>query len=92
VAKRKLNKSQRILEYLGDHPEAKSREVAAALNGSENLNVSAQYVTNVRAKQRVHSIDRSIELAHLIEAKKFVDRVGGLKAAKNLIRALAQLQ
>jgi hypothetical protein len=35
---------------------------------------------------------RRVDLHNLIEAKKFVERVGGLKAAQDAINAIAQLQ
>jgi hypothetical protein len=98
VAKRKVNKSQRILDYCAEHPDAKPKEVAATLNKSEKLNISAQYVSTIRSKHRgvvgggSMATRRRVDLHNLIEAKKFVDRVGGLKAAQDAINAIAQLQ
>ncbi len=96
VAKRKVNKSQRILDYCAENPEAKPKEVAAVLNKTEKLNISSQYVSTIKSKHRSvasgTSTSRRVDLGNLIEAKKFVERVGGLKAAQDAINAIAQLQ
>lgn len=96
MAKRKVNKSQRILEYCAEHPDAKPKEVAEVLNRTEKLKISSQYVSTIKSKHRGvvggASKSRRVELANLIEAKKFVDRVGSIKAAQDAISAIAQLQ
>ena len=97
MAKRKVNKSQRILDYCAENPDAKPKEVAATLNKSEKLNISAQYVSTIKSKHRgigggSSTTHRRVDLHNLIEAKKFVERVGSLKAAQDAINAIAQLQ
>jgi hypothetical protein len=97
VAKRKVNKSKIILDYCEKNPEAKPKEVAAVLNKSEKLGISAQYVSTIKSKHRgigsvVGGNRHRLDLNALIEAKKFVERVGGVKAAQAAIHALAQLQ
>lgn len=97
MAKRKVNKSKMILNYCAKHPEAKPKEVAATLNKSDKLGISAQYVSTIKSKHRgvgggSTATRRRVDLHGLIEAKKFIERVGGLKAAQDAINAIAQLQ
>jgi len=49
MAKRKINKSGAIRDYLTDHPEAGPTEVMAAL-AEKKIKVSATHVSNVKSR------------------------------------------
>ena len=91
MTKKKVNKSQRILEFCAANPEWKPKEVADYLNKEEKLGITGAYVSTIKSKHKPTGKTRRVDLANLIEAKKFVDRVGGLKAAEDAIHAIAQL-
>jgi hypothetical protein len=94
VAKQKVNKSRMILDYCAENPSAKPREVAAVLNKTKNLGISPQYVSTIKNKAKTGNTKKGaslVDLGALIEAKKFVDRVGGLKAAEDALTAIAQI-
>ena len=91
MAKKKVNKSQRILEFCAEYPDWKPKEVAEYLNKEEKLNISSQYVSTIKSKHKSTGEAKRVDLANLIEAKKFVERVGGIKAAQDSIHAIAQL-
>ena len=79
------------------HPNAKAADVVAALK-SQRINVSAAHVyqlkgANGKPKRRAKSVKRSNgdTLTALIEAKKLVDKLGGVKRAREAVNALAKL-
>jgi hypothetical protein len=99
------NKSQAIREYKAANPSASPREVAEALSKS-GLSVTAQFVSTVlsnarkkggkvgkrgRKPGRPAAAGKSGNLQQLIQAKKLVDQLGGIDAARAAVKALAQL-
>ena len=99
------NKSQLIREYKAANPAAAPKEVAEALTKT-GLSVSAQFVSTVlsnakkkggkvgkrgRKPGRPAAADNSGDLQHLIQAKKLVDQLGSVDAARAAVNALAQL-
>ena len=51
MAKKKINKTQAVLDYLKDHPGAGSTEIAAALT-KKGIKITANYVSNIKTKSR----------------------------------------
>jgi len=47
--KLKINKTQAVRDYLKDHPEAKSGEIAAALT-KQGITINAGHVANIKTK------------------------------------------
>ena len=100
------NKSQLIREYKAANPAAAPKEVAEALTKT-GLPVSAQFVSTVlsNAKKKGGKVGKrgrkpgptpaaaapSSNIEHLIRAKKLVDQLGGVDAARAAVNALAQL-
>ncbi len=49
MAKRTVNKTQTVLDYLKTHPAAQNREVAAALT-KRGIKITANYVATIKSK------------------------------------------
>lgn len=100
------NKSQAIREYKAANSSASPKEIATALHSS-GLSVSAQFVSTVLSNakkkngvvgkrgpkpgRKAAKLGAVSELNHLIHAKKLVDQLGGIEAAKSAINTLAQI-
>jgi hypothetical protein len=100
------NKSLEIREYKAANSSASPKEIAAALHSS-GLAVSAQFVSTVLSNakkkngavgkrgpkpgRKAATLNASSELSQLIQAKKLVDQLGGIEAAKSAINTLAQI-
>ncbi|WP_254509896.1 hypothetical protein [Anatilimnocola floriformis] len=100
-AKSGPNKSSAIREYKEANPTAQPKEIAEALVKS-GVEVSAQFVSTVlsNAKKKGGKVGKrgpkpkvaaSGGIEHLVEAKKLVDKLGGIDAAKSALEALAQI-
>ncbi len=107
MAKRKVNKSQEIRDYVKANREASAKDVVEALK-RKGIKVSAPMVANVKSKAGLTRSRRGrppgsgaskigrgsasdIALDTLIEAKRFVAKVGSAQKAVDLIRALEKL-
>ncbi|QEG22396.1 hypothetical protein [Mariniblastus fucicola] len=109
MAKRKVNKSQQIREYVGANRTASAKEVVDALK-QKGVKVTAAMVANVKSKAgltrnrrgrpssngtakvgRPAKTKTDIALDTLIEAKRFVAKVGSAQKAVDVIRALEKL-
>jgi len=108
MAKRKVNKSQEIRDFVGEHPTASARDVVDALK-KRGIKVSAPMVANVKSKAGLTRSKRGrppgsgasrngktasnagLALDALIEAKRFVAKVGSTQNAVDAIRALEKL-
>lgn len=108
MAKRKVNKSQEIRDYVSANRTASAKDVVDALK-KKGIKVSAPMVANVKSKAgltrskrgrppgrgvgskagRVRGADVALEA--LIEAKRFVAKVGSAQKAVDVIRALEKL-
>jgi len=100
------NKSSEIRNYKDANPTASPKEIAEAL-GKQGIGVSAQFVSTVlsNAKKKGGKIGKRGpkpgrkaaaaaaigDVQQLIKAKKLVDQLGGVEAARSAINALAQL-
>ena len=49
MAKRTVNKTQTVLDYLKTHPAAQNREVAAALT-KRGIKITANYVATIKSR------------------------------------------
>lgn len=107
MAKRKVNKSEAIREYLTGRPDAGPKEVGTALK-KKGITVQPALVSNVKAALRRKANGDVLQLNgrrrgrpskasmvnvnDLLLAREFCHRVGGLAAARRAIEALAKLQ
>jgi len=107
MAKRKVNKSQEIRDYVSSNRTASAKNVVDALK-KKGISVSAPMVANVKSKagltrskrgrppgsvasRAVRSNGADVALDALIEAKRFVAKVGSPQKAVEVIRALEKL-
>lgn len=108
MAKRKVNKSQEIRDFVSANRTASAKDVVDALK-KKGIKVSAPMVANVKSKagltrgkrgrppgsgvgSRVgRSKSADVALETLIEAKRFVAKVGSAQKAVDVIRALEKL-
>ncbi|WP_425613628.1 hypothetical protein NA78x_003463 [Anatilimnocola sp. NA78] len=98
------NKSLEIRNYKDANPSASPKEIAEALSKT-GIEVSPQFVSTVlsNAKKKGGKIGkrgpkpgfkRSTAIGgieHLVHAKKLVDQLGGIDAARSAVNALAQI-
>ena len=96
------NKSQAIRDYLKTHPKAGPTEVVNELK-KKGRKITPALVSNVKAamlgkkrgagRGRGASIGKNdqVSLAALVEARDFVDRVGGIAKAEKILKALQKL-
>jgi arginine repressor len=114
MAKRKVNKSQEIREYVTSNRAASAKAVVEAMQ-EKGIKVTAAMVANVKSKagltrgrrgrpRKAANLNGSVRrvgrpaknnsdvaLEALIEAKKFVAKVGSTQQALDVIRALEKL-
>lgn len=105
MAKRKINKSAEIRAYLVDHPDAGPKEVGEYLK-KKRIKVQPALVSNVKAALRRNGIGgyaagrrrgrpsrkSLVSVEHLVAARDFADRVGGLQPAMTALDALSKLR
>jgi len=108
MAKRKVNKSQEIRDYVSANRTASAKDVVDALK-KKGIKVSAPMVANVKSKAGLTRNRRGrppgstsakagrikggdVALDTLIEAKRFVTKVGSAQQAIDVIRALEKLE
>lgn len=98
VAKRKVNKSEKIRQALAAHPDAGPTEIAKML-AAQKVKVSVQQVSTVKNKaksggsksaKRGRPKAKAPQALHgaLDSAFEFVEKVGGLVHAESLIDKL----
>jgi hypothetical protein len=107
VAKKKRkaggpNKSAAIREYLKTHPNAGPTEVCKELK-KKGLTIAPALVSNVKAAAAGKKIggrrkpgrpargSDTVSISALLEAREFVDRVGGVAQAERILKALGKL-
>jgi hypothetical protein len=106
AAKKKVNKTQLILNTMKKHPTATPMEIAEKLKAYK---VSAAYVSNIkstnkagakrgaqkgrgrRGRRGASAGGDSVSVASLVKAKKLADELGGVERAKTLLDALSKL-
>jgi hypothetical protein len=98
------NKSLSIRSYKANHPSAGPKEIAAALAG-DGVKVSPGFVSTVLSNARRKSGKKvrgrrpgrragggkPDAIAHLIQAKKLAEQMGGIDAARKALDSLARL-
>lgn len=99
------NRSQAIRDYLAEHPQATAGEIVPAL-ARQGIEVSAGLVSNVkhavthgtkplvpgRADGRRRRGVSQLSAENLFEAKRLVDELGGIDAARQALEALEKLR
>ena len=109
MAKRKINKSQAIRDFVKANRKASAKDVVDALK-KRGIQVSAPMVANVKSKSGLTRSRRGrpssngvaskskrsvagsdVALDTLIEAKRFVAKVGSAQKAVEVIRVLEKL-
>ena len=88
-------KSAAIREYLAANPGAMPKEVVAALK-NKGLKVSAQMVSVLKGKaktggRRQGRAAGNLNVESLLQAKKFVEQLGGIAKAQEALAVLAKL-
>ncbi len=95
MAKRRVNKTAKIRDYLAEHPDSSAAEVAEALKAYK---ISASYVSNVKLKLKKNtqprpaprkaraSSDKSI-----LAAAEFINGCGGIDAAIEALDIAAEV-
>ena len=84
MAKRKVNKSKEVREYLAKHPDAMPAEVARAL---KRFGITAQFVSNVKTKMNsVRAKPDSAVENEIIAAAELIRICGDSKKALESIR------
>lgn len=99
MAKTKVNKSAAIREYLSSNPDAKPKEIVAALK-KDRIRVSPQMVSTIKGKvgspkkrgrKPTVAANGHVNMDQLLAAKVFVQRCGSIEEARNAVQALAKL-
>jgi hypothetical protein len=107
MARRKVNKSQKIRDYIGQHPEAGPTEVARAL---KRYGVSVSLVSAIKGRNRPARRKRrkakatrrtvrgrrarfgaSIQAAPIIAAAELIRACGGVEEAKAAVDAAGRV-
>ena len=104
AAKKKVNKTQLILDALAKNPEASPMEIAEKLKAYK---ISAAYVSNIKFTKKAAKTKRqpgrgrrgssrgaagdNVSVASLMKAKRLADELGGVERAKTLLDALSKL-
>ena len=96
MTRRKVNKSAKIREEFDKNPEARPKDVLAAL-ASRKIKVSPAQVSTIRSRMTGKPKSRKpnggmIAVSDLQAAKKLVDALGSTDRAQSAIAALARLQ
>lgn len=94
MAKKKVNKSQKIRDMFAEMgSDARGRDVVEALK-KKKIVVSPAQVSNIKqslGKKSGRKSDR-LNFDILLDAKKLVDKSGGVENAKKALETLAKLQ
>jgi hypothetical protein len=105
MAKRKVNKTAAVKEYLVANPDAGPKEVVAALKKNK-ITVTPNYVSNIKSKSGGKQVKRrgrrkaAVAAASangplsgkLAEAIQLVEKVGGIEKAKETLDAVKALE
>ena len=104
MAKRKINKSQAIRDFLGNEPGATPKVIIEGL-AKKGVKVSAALVSAVKYSPRASNGRRKkrgrragvspngskVDFARLVEAKALAEKMGGISRARSALEMLAKL-
>lgn len=102
MAKKKINKSAEIRDFLNANPKASPAEAAAKLS-RKGMKVTAGYISvvksNMKKKAKGTTLSRTrpskkspdVTYESMIKAKSLMKEAGGLEEAKQALDALARL-
>ena len=96
-----VNKSQAIRDALAKNPDASPKDLSAELT-AQGVKVTAAFVSMIKFKAKIgrkpgrkkgrSNLATGLVDSHaLLEAKKLVDRVGGIDKAQSLLGTLRKL-
>lgn len=91
MAKRKVNKSKEVRQFLKDNPDVGPSEVAKTL---KHLGISPNFVSNVKMKMKLKSTggkSKQPDFDALIAAAGFIKACGGVDNAKEALRIAEQV-
>jgi hypothetical protein len=107
ASKKKINKTQLILDALAKYPNATPMEIAEKLKAHK---ISAGYVSTIKSAKKAgkkktkrgagkktgrrgkrNGGGDNISMSSLVKAKQLADELGGVERAKALLDALAKL-
>lgn len=94
MAKRRGNKSAAIRQYISAHPSATVKDIQAAL-ATKRMKASNALIAKVRSgarsKPKAMVNGKSSLFGNLLLAKAFVNKAGGVAAAKEALQQFATL-
>lgn len=97
-----VNVSQLVRDYKSNHKRAKPKEISQALS-AQGTEVSAQYVSTIlsnarkrrggkgRGKAAAGAPGKKDAYGRLVQAKRFVDQIGGYDKAREALDALGRI-
>lgn len=96
MAKKKVNKSEAIRQYLGKHPKASAQAVSKALKVKPalvyNVKSSMSKTRNGKVKRRVKRQSGSLDgMENVVAAANFIRECGGIEQARQALAAAAQV-
>jgi len=98
MAKKKVNKTQAVREYLKAHPRAKSPEIAEALT-KEGIKITVGHVSNIKSKikRRRRAVKKVVEkrgvgIPEIKAALALLKACGTASAAKEALAAAEEIK
>jgi len=100
-----VNKSQAIRDYIAANPKSKPKEIVEALKG-QGVEVTPAFVSTLRSNDKrksgaprgrrgrrpAEAVNGSgLGIESLVQAKKLVDKMGGVGEARRALEALARI-
>lgn len=99
MAKKSVNRSQAIREFVEAKPGAKPKIIAEALS-KKGIRVTPQYVSTIlsnskkrsgKTRSRKPNVNDSASIEELLMAKEMVQKVGTVQKAKEVLASYAEL-
>jgi hypothetical protein len=98
--KKKINKTALIREALEKSPNSSSAEIAASLR---RYGISAQYVSTIKSTSKKRAGKKKVgrkkkantgevSVSDLVKVSKFVDELGGIERAQEVLSVLAKIK
>ena len=104
-AKSEVNKSQAIRDYITANPKAKPKDVVTALS-EQGVTVTPAFVSTLRSNDKRKGRKgpgrrgrpagstksaSSVGIDSLVQAKKLIDKMGGINQARQALDALSKI-